>query len=210
MEAFSFSDLACAVVLQRAQRCYRNSSLAVYKKFSGVVANMVSLKIVAGGKTDAVKAAARGKLFEQIVSAALRHHGYEIDRHQSNVVYAGMEIDIEGRGRITGIPLYAECKCYGSNVDCEKLQTFYGKYMTRWFPNRKSQGLFLAIPGINSYAMGFYRENCEANPEITLRLLQEPDVLDALINGQTVIAPEGFQSKISRDGTPGDCVLVLK
>lgn len=168
----------------------------------------MSLKIVAGGKTDAAKAAGRGKLFEQVVSAALRHHGYEIDRHQSNVVYAGMEIDIEGRGRITGIPLYAECKCYASNVDCEKLQTFYGKYMTRWFSNRKSQGLFLAIPGINSYAMGFYREYCEANPEITLRLLQEPDVLDALIDGQVVISPEAFQAKISPNGSPGDRVLV--
>ena len=55
---------------------------------------MVSLRIIAGGKTDAAKAAARGKLFEQVVSAALRHHGYEIDRHQSNVVHAGMEVDI--------------------------------------------------------------------------------------------------------------------
>ena len=170
---------------------------------------MVSLKIVASGKTDAAKATARGKLFEQVASAALRYHGYEIDRHQSNVVHAGMEIDIEGRNRITGIPLYAECKCYSSNVDCEKLQTFYGKYMTRWFSNRKSQGLFLAIPGINSFAMGFYKENCEANPEITLRLLQEPEVLDALMNGQTVIAPEAFQSRIFlAGGTPGDRVLV--
>lgn len=170
---------------------------------------MMSLKIIADGKTDAAKANARGKLFEKVTAATLRYHGYDIDRHQSNVVHAGMEIDVEGKSRITGIPMYAECKCYSSNIDCEKLQTFFGKYMTRWFLNKKSQGLFLAIPGINSSAMGFYKENCESNSAITLRLLQEPEVLDALINGQTIVNPAVFQGKVSLDGgTPGDQVLV--
>ncbi len=170
---------------------------------------MDSLKIVAEGNSDSAKSHARGKLFEKIAAQVLRHSGYEIDRHEPNVTHAGMEIDIEGKARIAGVPLYAECKCYSADVNCEKLQTFYGKYMTRWFHNNKAHGLFLAIPGINSHAMGFYRENCEANVQITVRLLQEPAVLDALVASNIVVAPGIIQNHIPQEnGTFGDRVLV--
>jgi|GEM_PF-527319 len=170
---------------------------------------MDSLKVIASGDTDGARAQARGKLFETLAAHVLRHHGYDIDKQQINVTYAGMEIDIEGRARIAGVPLYAECKCYASSVNCEKLQTFYGKYMTRWFKDSKAQGLFLALPGINSPAMGFYRDNCESNRQITLKLLQEPAVLNALVTARIVVGPDSFQNRIALDaGTSGDRLLV--
>ncbi len=45
------------------------------------------------------------------MTRVLRRHGYSIDAIP-NVNYAGMEIDIDGKQTITGVPLYAECKCY--------------------------------------------------------------------------------------------------
>ncbi len=170
---------------------------------------MESLRVVASGPSDGARANARGKLFENVCAHVLRHHGYDIDKQQVSVTYAGMELDIEGSARIAQVPLYAECKCYTTSVDCEKLQTFYGKYMTRWFKDNKAQGLFLALPGINSPAMGFYRENCEANNQITLKLLQEPDVLEALVSARIVAGPDSFRNRIALDsGTSGDRVLV--
>lgn len=170
---------------------------------------MERLRIVAEGTSEQAMANARGKLFEKLAAEVLRHCGYEIDQHRINVTYAGMEIDIEGKGRITGIPLYAECKCYSSDISSEKLQTFYGKYMTLWFKDRKCHGLFVAIPGINSNAMGFYRENCSSNDLITIRLLQEPDVLKALIQNGIVISGDEIGSKINDElGSPGDKLLI--
>jgi len=170
---------------------------------------MDSLKILANGDSSGAKSNERGKLFEKVSAEVLRHYGYAIDKRQFNVTYAGMEIDIEGKAQITGVPLYAECKCYSMNVDCEKLQTFFGKYMARWFNNNKANGLFIAIPGINSSAMGFYRDNCESNQQITLRLLQEPDVLEALINSRVVASPESFRHHIAPErGTLGDRTLI--
>lgn len=170
---------------------------------------MDSLRIVAGGDSEGARSNARGKLFEKVSAEVLRHNGYDIDEQQLNVTYAGMEIDIEGKARIAGTPLYAECKCYSANVDCEKLQTFYGKYMTRWFKDNMAHGLFLALPGINSPAMGFYRDNCQSNQQITLRLLQEPEVLEFLVSSGTVARPEAFHHHLALDsGIPGDRVLI--
>jgi hypothetical protein len=67
-----------------------------------------------------------------------------------------MEIDVEGVHLITGHSLYAECKCYESEVDSSKLQAFFGKFMTRWLKDKRAHGLFIAIPGINSHAKGFH------------------------------------------------------
>lgn len=170
---------------------------------------MERLRIVAEGTSDQAMANARGKLFEKLAAEVLKHCGYEIDEHRINVSYAGMEIDIEGKTRLTGIPLYAECKCYSSDIPSEKLQTFYGKYMTFWFKDNKCHGLFVAIPGINSNAMGFYRDNCYSNDKITIRLLQEHDVLSALIENQVVISGDEIGSKINTLlGSPGDKLLI--
>ena len=137
---------------------------------------MKRLKIVASGKSKQEEAQKRGKLFEELMANVLQHYGYNINKHKTNVNYAGMEIDIEGEARIAGIPLYAECKCYSSDITADKLQTFFGKYMSFWFKNKKSEGLFIAIPGINSHARGFYNENCKSNSQISIKIIEEPDV----------------------------------
>ena len=91
------------------------------------------------------------------MAKVLRHYGYSIDTIPS-VNYAGMEIDIEGKHIITSTPLYAECKCFENEIDSARLQAFFGKYMNRWLKDNRCQGLFIALPGLNSHAKGFYNE----------------------------------------------------
>jgi hypothetical protein len=142
------------------------------------------------------------------MAEVLRHYGYSIDRIPS-VNYAGMEIDIEGRAIATGIPLYAECKCYDTEVDSTKLQAFYGKYMALWLRDKRCQGLFIALPGVNSHAKGFYRTNCEGKSEITVRLLEEAQVLEAIFQTERVTRPDAISRAIEKQmGTPGDWVLL--
>ena len=169
---------------------------------------MGRLIVLASGSSSQAQATARGKLFEQLMTSVLRHYGYQIDRI-ANVNYAGMEIDIEGKAIPTGIPIYAECKCYATDVDSPKFQAFFGKYMTRWLVDKRCQGLFIALPGINSYAKGFYRENCEQNKEITVRLMEEEEVLNAMYGTGLVSRPEVFKEAIpSSLGTAGDTLVL--
>ena len=99
---------------------------------------MGRLKILASGNSPQAQAQARGKLFEKLMADVLRHYGYSIARIPS-VNYAGMEIDIDGKAIATGIPHYAECKCYKTEVDSPKLQGFFGKYMAQWLKDRRCQ-----------------------------------------------------------------------
>lgn len=169
---------------------------------------MGKLIILASGDTNKTQARARGKLFEKLMSEVLRHYGYKIDRI-TNINYAGMEIDIEGKAIATKIPLYAECKCYHKEIDSPKLQKFFGNYMTRWFKNKKCQGLFIALPGVNSHAKGFYRENCEEHSEFTLCLYEEEQVLDAILDTHELTNPDTITRLITEDiGKPGDWVLL--
>lgn len=169
---------------------------------------MGRLKILASGSTPQAQAEARGRLFEKLMSLVLGHYGYQVDR-KANINYAGMEIDIEGKAALTGVPLYAECKCYETDITSPRLQEFFGKYMTRWFKDKQSQGLFIALPGINSHAKGFYRENCEANAEITVRLLEEDGVLEAMCKSQILAAPDTLPRAIGRElGRPGDTLAL--
>jgi Restriction endonuclease len=169
---------------------------------------MARLKILAEGNSTQARANARGKLFEEIMARVLRHYGYKID-HLANVNYSGMEIDIEGRAIATGLPLYAECKCYEKEVDAPQLQSFFGKYMTKWFKNNRSQGLFIALPGVNSHAKGFYRDNCESNNDITVRLYEEDQIIDAILDVPGTANPNSIGKNISHDlGTPGDWIIL--
>jgi len=166
------------------------------------------LKILASGISPQAQAQIRGKLFEKLMAEVLRHYGYSIDRI-TNVNYAGMEIDIEGRHLVTGIPLYAECKCYETEIDSPKLQAFCGKYMAKWLKEKRSHGLFIALPGINSHAKGYYREYCELSSEVTIRLSEEEQVLNAIFNTETVAGPDLISKLITQDlGTPGDWHLL--
>ena len=168
---------------------------------------MGRLIVLASGSSNQAQATARGKLFEQLMTSVLRHYGYQIDRI-ANVNYAGMEIDIDGKAIATGIPIYAECKCYATDVDSPKFQAFFGKYMSRWLLDKRCQGLFIALPGINSYAKGFYRENCEQNKDITVRLMEEEEVLNAMYGTSLVSRPEVFREAIPTSvGTAGDTLI---
>lgn len=169
---------------------------------------MGKLKILASGDSPQAKAQARGKLFENLMAEVLRHLGYKIDRtHNTN--YAGMEIDIEGESTVMQVPFYAECKYYETNIDAPKLQAFYGKYMTRWRKNNKSQGLFIAIPGFNPHAKGFYKDNIENDSEITFRILEEDDVLKELFKSTNIAQPETIAKNIPTNiGSVGDWLLI--
>jgi len=169
---------------------------------------MGKLKILANGSTPHAQAQARGKLFEKLMAEVLRQLGYKIE-NIPNVNYAGMEIDIEGRAIATDIPLYAECKCYETNIDSSKLQAFYGKYITRWQKDKRSQGLFIVLPGVSSHAKGFYRDNLEDDKERTVRLLEEEDVLDFIFQTQNIFRPSNIANLIPGDiGMPGDWLLL--
>ena len=169
---------------------------------------MGTLKILAKGKSQQAQAQARGKLFEKLMADVLRQFGYSIDRIP-NVNYAGMEIDIEGKAIVTGIPLYAECKYYATEVAAPKLQEFFGKYMTRWCKDKRCHGLFIALPGVNSHAKGFYRDNLEGTSEFTVCLYEEGKVLEAIFDTQADVRPDIISKLITRDlGTPGDWLLL--
>jgi len=169
---------------------------------------MGKLKVLASGKSPQAQSRARGKLFEQLMSQVLGYHGYSIDRIP-NTNYAGMEIDIEGKANVTSIPLYAECKCYDTDITSPRFQEFFGKYMGLWLEDKRRQGLFIALPGLNSHAKGFYRERCEGKAEITVRLLEEPEVLETIFQTRAVTNPTNISAAVTPEmGTPGDWVLL--
>lgn len=169
---------------------------------------MGRLKILAGGKSPHAQAQARGKLFETLMAEVLRHYGYSID-DIPNTNYAGMEIDIEGKHIATNVPLYAECKCYETDVNSPKLQAFFGKYMARWLRDKRCHGLFIALPGINSHAKGFYKENIEDNSELTFPIFEENEVLDAIRSMPSVASPEVISRSIPTEvGKPGDWLIL--
>ena len=169
---------------------------------------MGKIKILADGKNERDKAQARGKLFEKMIGEVLRHYGYKINKTPS-VNYAGMEIDIEGELIATGIPLCAECKYSEKQVDTPKLQAFIGKYITRWNKDKKCHGLFLAIPGINSHAKGFYNENWKNTPDYTVVLYEEEQVLEAILNTNNVVHPDCIMQQIIHEvGKAGDWILL--
>lgn len=146
----------------------------------------------------------KGKLFEKLMTEVLKQYGYQIDSFPS-VNYAGMEIDIEGKQILTNVPFYAECKFYGNEIDAPKFQAFFGKYMTRWFKDKKSQGIFIAIPGLNSHAKGLCNESIQTNSEITFKLFEEEQVLKTIFDSKVVVNPDMIAQKIPQEiGRSGD------
>jgi Restriction endonuclease len=169
---------------------------------------MSILRIIGEGDSPKAQANSRGKLFEKMMAKVLECHGYQVDSIPS-VNYAGMEIDIEGKHILSGIPLYAECKFYATEVDSPKIQEFYAKYLSRWFKNKHAQGLFVGVPGLNSHAKGFYRENCEANSEINLKLFEENAVLEVVVKSMGISPIDNIRGKADQlAGTYGDVLLV--
>ncbi len=165
---------------------------------------MAKLRVLASGSTPSARSQKRGKLFESLMTDVFRRFGYTFNGTASTN-YSGMEIDIDGIHTATNLPLYAECKCYESEVDSPKLQAFFGKYVALWMKDNRAHGIFVAIPGINPHAKGFYRDNCEANPKLTLRLYQEDEVLQALIDSGKLSHPSTVPKCIPLDvGSAGE------
>lgn len=169
---------------------------------------MSKLKILSKGKSSNEEAYNRGKLFEKFVAEIFECFGYEISKIL-NTNYAGMEIDIEGLSKMTKIPIYAECKCYENFINSPEVQKFFGKYMTFWLKDNKCQGLFVALPGVNSHARGFYKEYLEKDSKISVNLLEEQEIIEALINRKNNISPKALANSIKNNiGTPGDCLYL--
>lgn len=162
------------------------------------------LKILASGKSKQAAANNRGKLFEQLIASVLKQRGYEITDVVSRN-YAGMEIDIEGKNMTTGEPIYGECKCYSTPIESEEIQKFTGKFMARWKRDKHCAGLFIAIPSLNSHAMAFYQENFANDSSMILRVWQQSDVYNAIVEGGLVVSTDVLQATIPEDwGKCGD------
>jgi hypothetical protein len=169
---------------------------------------MGRLKILAQGRSSQARARSRGKLFEAMMIQVLHHYGYSVDR----ILHADateMEIDIAGKHRATGSPLFADCKFYESAVSASKLQAFYGKYMTRWHKDKRCHGLLIALPGIDRPAREFYREHIEANPQVTAILYEEDQVLKAISRNPGSVDPNIAAKHIPPNmGKPGKFFLL--
>lgn len=166
------------------------------------------LRIVATGDSPQARANNRGHLFETLMSDVLRHYGYTIDKKPS-VNYAGMEIDIEGHETLSHVPVYAECKCYDTEINSPQLQAFYGKYCARWRKDQRCRGLFIALPRVNSHARGFYKENCEGSGDQTVSLLEEELVLKSIFDAALAVRETVIKDRVDpKLGTPGDQILL--
>jgi len=169
---------------------------------------MGKLKILSNADTRQKQNQQKGKLFEKLMSKVLRHYGYQIDSIP-NVNYAGMEIDIVGKQLATNIPLYAECKFYENEVDSPKMQAFFGKYMSKWLKDPKANGIFIAIPGLNSHAKGFYNETISSNSDITLKLFEEEAVIKAILDSGVSVSEDVVKGKVKEEmGMPGDSNII--
>ncbi len=169
---------------------------------------MGRLKILAQGRSSQARTRSRDKLLEAMMIQVLHHYGYSTDR----ILDAGaaeMEIDIEGRYRATGSPLFADCKFYETAVSASKLHAFYGKYMTRWHKDKRCHGLFIALPGIDRSAREFYQEHIEGNPHVTARLYEEDQVLKAISRNPGSVGPDIAAKQIPQHmGKPGKFFLL--
>jgi hypothetical protein len=159
---------------------------------------MGKLKIFADGDSPSAQANARGHLFESLMVDVLSHSGYKIEKIP-HVNYAGMEIDIEGKTLINDVKLYAECKCLDKDIDSPKFLAFFGKYMSMWVDDNHCQGLFIAIPGINSHVKGFYNTKCKENNKFNIRVLDENDVLRTIIDAKLTVTHEVISNSIDKN-----------
>ncbi|MGB2929627.1 MAG: hypothetical protein WBB70_12015 [Desulfobacterales bacterium] len=169
---------------------------------------MGRLKILAQGRSPQARARSRGKLFEAMMVQVLHHCGYSVDR----ILHADtdeMEIDIAGKHKATGSPLFADCKFYETAISASKLHAFYGKYMTRWHKDKRCHGLLIALPGIDGSAREFYREHIEGNPQVTALLYEEDQVLKAISRSPGGVGPDTAAKRIPQNmGKPGKFFLL--
>ncbi len=169
---------------------------------------MSRLLILGSGESPQQKNNAKGKLFEKLMSEVIKKLGYSIDK-LPNINYAGMEIDIEGKGILNNIPFYAECKYHDTLIATPKLQAFLGKYMVKWMQDNRSQAVFIAIPDVNSSAKGYYKEYIESNEKIAFNLINEDEIIQLLFSSEVIVNPIIFTSSVSESlGSTGDNILM--
>jgi hypothetical protein len=165
---------------------------------------MERLKILTAGRSPK----AGNKLFEAMASETLHHYGYRPDR-VLNIDDSGMEIEIEGKHKPTGTSFYAACKCGEKDISLKEIQAFYGNYMTKWHKDKECHGLFIVLPGVALPAKEFYRDQIESNPDVTVRLFEETDVLKAISETHGVVGPGHVGKLMVRGmGKLGDCLLL--
>ncbi|UCD88906.1 MAG: restriction endonuclease [Desulfobacterales bacterium] len=150
----------------------------------------------------------RKTLFEELITDVLRHDRYRIDRILG-ISESTMQIDIQGQYIPSGLPFYAECRCYDRAISAPELQAFYGKYMARWHKNKRCHGIFIALPCLDNPAKAFFTEHIQENHNVTGYLYEENDVLESLSAIYGIVSPDTFQRPISQNiGKPGDHFLL--
>ena len=148
------------------------------------------------------------KLFEGVASEVLHHYGYRFGR-VLNIDYSGMEIEIEGKHKPTGMSFYALCKWSDKDIPLKEIQAFYGKYMTKWHQDKQCHGLFIVLPGVAGPAKEFYQDQIESNPAVNVQLFEEMDVLKAVSGTHGVVSPRHIGKLLVRGmGKLDDCLLL--
>ena len=110
----------------------------------------MSIKILA--KSDKRK----GMLFEQMIAKLLETLGYE--SLKTNIRKTGSEIDIEGKHKITGKPIFCECKATKRKIDMPTFHQFIGKFMTEKSKNEDIVGVFFTLSPFTADALENYTE----------------------------------------------------
>jgi hypothetical protein len=170
--------------------------------------DMGKLRIFASGRSQYIRAQARGKLFVEMMTQVLYQDGYRVDRIlQSDPDQ--MEIDVQGKHGETGFPFYAACRFSETPMPERDLQAFFGRYMIKWHTDRRYHGLFIVLPGLDEAARKFYREHIKNNAHITAFLYDEDDALKAMSRLPGHVSPDQIAGRIPPDiGKPGEGILL--
>lgn len=168
----------------------------------------ISLKIAAFARSPEQRNKVAGDLFEQMMASVVTALGYELTAPATTrILSAGVEIDIHARHRLTQKPVIIECKFYSAPVEAGLLKKFFGVFMAEHLADPTVEGLFVAVPGLNSAASGFFRDKIEP-AGISFKCMQEASVLEAILDTERLVPPSAFEHVVASLGTPGDCLLV--
>jgi hypothetical protein len=169
---------------------------------------MGKLKLLVSGRTESAVNQARVKLLESIMTKILKKDGYRVDRIRSADPHL-MELDIEGKHLETGSPLYAVCRYSETAVSERDLQSFYGRYMTKWLEDNQCHGFFLVLPGLDERAGKFYCQYIKNREHVTTFLYEENDVLKTISEMPGHLGPDQIADRIPSDkGQIGENILL--
>lgn len=158
---------------------------------------MTKIIILGEGSTEKIRNNNKGKLFETLAKEILEGFGFSVT-NITRVNYAGMEIDVEGNRLPDNTPFIGECKAWGFEIPAEPLRDFFGKYMAKWLKDKRSQGVFIALPSIGSSARGFYNDSIKDNKEINFSLIEEPQLLGQIYKSNKAISEESLHSVVKQ------------